>query len=154
MSIWAYRASSRGADRTTTEAILREHGFLWRPLYKQTEQRTADGFPPMHTFVGRVEPGDRIFFFFTHYGRYELIGGFEVLRPTQPADPRGRAPAVRVVRDDSPLAGALARAGYLQDVFLERFTGFDVTPKDDAPPGRPHFAGRNSLGGFPNSSEG
>lgn len=152
---WAYRATPSGANFAETQRIIATHGFLWRPLFKATSQRGSDGRPPLHSYVGQIEPGDLIYIFFIEFfiesGARKLIGAFETSPKRKGAHPDGRASAIVRVEGDERLHRELLEAGYAPDPFLRRFTGFELRPaiNHHAPPGKPRFIGLNAIGTFP-----
>ncbi|MCO5166639.1 MAG: DUF429 domain-containing protein [Planctomycetes bacterium] len=155
MTSWAYRATPKGTSYARTVEIIVQHGFVWRPLFKATEQRSKTGLPPTYSHLGAIDPArDELFIYFAGDPATEYVGGFAFAAPRPerpPAHPSGLAPAIVQVPETDPLHAALQAAGYEPDSHLGVFTGFDVVPLDDGatPPGRPTFAGQYAIGTFP-----
>lgn len=158
MTSWAYRATPTGTSYAETVDIITDHGFVWRPLFKDTEQRSKAGLPPTYSHLGAIDPTrDELFVYFADGEQTRRVGAFAFApsRPERPrAHPTGLAPAVVQVPEADPLHAALAQAGYETDAHLGVFTGFDVVPLEDGTtPGRPTFAGQYAIGTFPGGPE-
>lgn len=154
MTSWAYRATPSGTSYAKTIELLFDQGFVWRPLFKATDQRSKAGLPPTYSHLGTIDPAcDELFFYFGDGDHTTYVGAF-VFAPCRPDRPRahpgGLAPAIVRVPEIDPLHAALQEAGYEPDSHLGVFTGFDIVPlKDGAvPPGRPSFAGQYAIGTF------
>jgi hypothetical protein len=151
MTSYAYRATTDGTSEEQTVGILRDHGFLWRSAFKDTEQRTRDGVPPLNSYLRQISPvNDELFVYFSDCGTLHYVGAF-AFAPVRPAAlSHGAAHAVVRVDPRDALHTELQRAGYGTDPFLDVFTGFDVVPLRDgiAPPGIPQFVGQYSIGTF------
>jgi len=151
---WAYRAAPTGTSYAETVAIITDHGFVWRPLFKDTAQLSRAGLPPTYSHLGAIDPTrDELFVYFADGEQTRYVGAFAFAPPRHerpPAHPTGAAPAIVQVPETDPLHTTLAQAGYEADPHLAVFTGFDVVPLEDgAPPGRPTFAGQYAIGTFP-----
>ena len=153
MTSWAYRATPSGANFSDTVVLLTQYAFLWRPLFKDTTQRSGTGYPPTYAYLGAINPdADRLFVYFSQQGVLTYVGGY-AFAPMRPrAHPAGAAPAVVRVSPNDPLVQVLQQGpGYHPDTFLGAFTGFDLVPLDDGamPPSQPVFDGQYAVGRFP-----
>lgn len=151
MTDWAYRATATGAGIDATKRILRDHAFLWRPLFKNASKTARDGLPPLHSYLARIDPpADRLFVFFSERGDLKCLGAFRFATSRPAAHPFGRAPAVCRVEQNDDLNQALKDAGYGKDPFLRCYTGFELEPLGQgvARLGHPHFARRSAIGTF------
>ncbi len=144
MQFWAYRATSSGADLAGTTALLERSQFLWRPLFKNTSQRSKEGLPPTHGLLRRIAPGDVVF---VYYGR-DLLGGY-IISPRRARAHVECAPAMVRVEPDDPLSQELSQF-YEPDPFVGQHLGFDLSPLREGvePPGEPRFSAQYAVGDF------
>jgi hypothetical protein len=149
---WAYRATPSGTSYHDTVRILLDHGFLWRPLYRNTALGN-NGTPPLNSNLAQIDPAtDELFIYFADGYGLRCVGAFVFAprRANRPV-PLNRAPAIVEVPAGDPLEAVLRAAGYSPDPFLQRFTGFDLLLLEDGTtaPFLPLIDGRSALYRFP-----
>ncbi len=111
MTSWAYRATPSGANFSDTVVLLTQYAFLWRPLFKDTTQRSGTGYPPTYAYLGAINPdADRLFVYFSQQGVLTYVGGyaFAPMRP-RARSCRRRAGGCEGVSKRSSRAGAPTR---------------------------------------------
>ena len=83
-----------GRELLDTVVLLTQYAFLWRPLFKDTTQRSGTGYPPTYAYLGAINPdADRLFVYFSQQGVLTYVGGyaFAPMRPrAHPAGARRR----------------------------------------------------------------